>query len=388
LFHINTFPDDPSMVNTNSGSLGFYTAYGESDPVVKVNIDIDQAVAVIVNKIVEAIAAGATAGGSATVTTAIPDFNPLDIGFGLDSFLEMVEVPKTARDEIAKFLSLDIKFEAADLDAYATANFSQEFALSIDDMSYMLTLENGFTQYLTANGINSLLIDNASSYDVDGNGIIDYSLQIIPDASFYNDTEVGLSLGYTLDFLKGELAAGVSLPIGDLLLIDSLPSIPLPALDLALGPMLEIKGDLDILNVDIFETQFNMDIGTNTFTGGVSKVDDIILGSNAIDNLFGYEGNDQINGGAGADIISGGAGDDLFVFETGTGSDTVTDFIAGAGTDDVIDLIGIGGINSFADVQASTTQNGGNAVIDLNGGDEIILVGVNIGDLHKDDFLV
>ena len=86
--------------------------------------------------------------------------------------------------------------------------------------------------------------------------------------------------------------------------------------------------------------------------------------------------------------MTGGAGDDLFVFETGTGSDTVTDFIAGAGTDDVIDLIGIGGINSFVDVQASATQYGADVVIDLSGGDEAILVGVYLGDLHKDDFLV
>ena len=43
--------------------------------------------------------------------------------------------------------------------------------------------------------------------------------------------------------------------------------------------------------------------------------------------------------------------------------------------------------NSFADVQAAASQVSLGTVIDLGGGDQITLLGVNVGDLHQDDFI-
>ncbi|CCK82206.1 tetratricopeptide repeat protein [Desulfobacula toluolica] len=276
LLHVNLFdfnsdhlfdPDYSytSEIDEDTGSFGFYASYGESDPVINVNIDIDAAVAVIVNKVVEAVAAAVSGGASAGATTAIPDFNPLNIEFGIEQILEMAEVPEETREEITKYINLGVTFEAADLDASASVDFSQEFTLSIDDMSYALTLENGETKYFTANGDGDLTINNASEYDADGNGVIDYNLSIVPEAMFSNDTEIGLSLGYVLDFLKGEFAAGVKLPLGDLLGLegDNWPDIDLPMIDIGIGPLLRIEGDLDILDVDVFESLFAINVGTN-----------------------------------------------------------------------------------------------------------------------------
>ena len=71
----------------------------------------------------------------------------------------------------------------------------------------------------------------------------------------------------------------------------------------------------------------------------------------------------------------------------GSGSDRIEDFTPGAATEDLIDLRGRG----FADalnVMESAVQDGGDVVIDLGGGDEVRLVGIELLALHADDFLV
>ena len=60
-----------------------------------------------------------------------------------------------------------------------------------------------------------------------------------------------------------------------------------------------------------------------------------IKGTGKNDSLHGHDTNDVINGGkgndflwghGGDDILTGGAGADVFVFSTGGGEDTITDF--------------------------------------------------------------
>lgn len=268
LLHVNVFPDEvmTDTLSDDTASFGFYTSYGESDPVVKVTLDIDAIVAVILDKVVTAIAAAVSAGSVGAVLEAIPAINPLDIEFGIAEILQMVEVPEDVAEEITNFVDLSVKFEAADLDAYAQVDFSQEFSLSIDDMSYAVTLENGDVQYFSANGDGNIVIENASYYDDilnggNGDGKIDYSLDIVPTAMFSNDTEVGLSMGYAIELLQGSLAASVTLPLSDLL-GDIFPDIEISLADIAIGPLLTIEGDLDILDVDVFETRFALDIGS------------------------------------------------------------------------------------------------------------------------------
>ena len=383
LFHVNTIGDDLSTFDADTASLGFFTAYGESDPVVKVNIDIDAAVAVIVNKIIEAAASGASYGTLTGFLAALPDFNPLDLQFGLEDLMKAVAVPQTVTDIVDNFVSLNMRFEAADLDTYATANFSQEFSLSVDDMAFRLALEDGTSMQLDAHSLNSVELANASDYDVNGDGIIGYDLSIVPQAMFSNDTEIGLSLGYTLDFLKTELGAGVQFSLAEILGVpdplDQWPAILLPLVDFQTGPLLRLTGDLDVLDVDVFEDRFAFDVGSAAVQGGVSNIDDYVLGTVGADTLNGHEGND---------VMIGDAGDDVFVFSLGTGIDTITDFQAGAGSDDTIDLSGFATFAAFADVEAAAFQDGDNTVIELAMGDQIVLDNIFMDDLHADDFIL
>jgi serralysin len=71
----------------------------------------------------------------------------------------------------------------------------------------------------------------------------------------------------------------------------------------------------------------------NTITGnGANNIlsggngNDTLNGGGGNDTLKGGNGNDTLNGGFGNDILIGGLGDDIFVFDSLSGTDTLTDF--------------------------------------------------------------
>ncbi len=128
------------------------------------------------------------------------------------------------------------------------------------------------------------------------------------------------------------------------------------------------------------------DIGDDRLYGGDGH--DSLDGGAGADIVIGDEGNDTLKGGLGDDTMGGGGGDDLFVIAVGDGADWISGFAAGAATDDVIELSGFGaGLDEFSEVIAAASDVGGDAVIDLGGGQTITLAGVAVADLHSDDFL-
>jgi hypothetical protein len=76
-------------------------------------------------------------------------------------------------------------------------------------------------------------------------------------------------------------------------------------------------------------------------------------------------------GDRGNDTISGGAGADIFHTFGAAGVDRVTDFNAAEGDR----------VNLLADTTYSLTQVGADTVIDMGGGNEMILVGVALANL-------
>ncbi|MEX2468221.1 MAG: Ig-like domain-containing protein [Pseudohongiellaceae bacterium] len=363
LLHLNLVPDDLSGIDVDSGSLGFYVSYGESAPVVQVSIDIDQFVALVAN-----LAVGNTSGEI---------INPLVKEYGLDAIMNLADVPVATADEIKKYVNASYTFEYADVDASTGWSFKQEFTLSIDDMLYTLELEDGTSFLFAANDSNPTLeIDDISQYDANGDGNVNYSLNLVPEAMFSNDTELGMSIGYTLDFLKANLAAGLKIPLADIFGVQGAPAIPIPLLNLKLGPLLRVKGDLDVLDVDVFENRFAFDLGNATTNGGISVIDDVINGTLDDDILVGNEGND---------IFNGAGGNDLFIFAANHGSDVINDFNAG----DVIDLAAVGIFNSPTEAQLAAIDDvNGHANIDLGGGNDITLVGVAAASLAPESFVV
>ncbi|MEE8505874.1 MAG: calcium-binding protein [Kiloniellales bacterium] len=120
-------------------------------------------------------------------------------------------------------------------------------------------------------------------------------------------------------------------------------------------------------------------------TGGDGT--DLLVGAGGDDVLDGAGGQDLLMGGAGNDILTGGAGNDLFVFKTGDGQDTITDFAAGYSGGDLIDLRQMTAAASFTGVMAAAAQIGADTFMDFGGGDTLTLENVLIDDLNAGDFL-
>jgi Ca2+-binding RTX toxin-like protein len=110
------------------------------------------------------------------------------------------------------------------------------------------------------------------------------------------------------------------------------------------------------------------------------------IGGSAADTIAGNTAANVLTGGAGDDALTGGSGDDRFVFASGFGADTISDFTAGSGSDDTLDFTSYG-YTTYSEVLSniSIADVGGNAVLTI-GSDSLTLTGVTSSSLNVDDF--
>ena len=115
------------------------------------------------------------------------------------------------------------------------------------------------------------------------------------------------------------------------------------------------EGTDGVVSSITWQLDLNVENLTLTGTGNLSAT------GNTLDNvLIGNKGANVLIGGAGNDTLTGGAGNDVFVYATGFGNDTVTDFHSG----DRIDVSALH-IADFASLQAFLNDAGGAARLTL-----------------------
>jgi Ca2+-binding RTX toxin-like protein len=154
----------------------------------------------------------------------------------------------------------------------------------------------------------------------------------------------------------------------------------------------------------------NGNMGNDTIDGG-SGGSDFLVGGQGNDSITGHTGgnqilgnlgNDTLVGGSGQDIIRGGQGDDVIIAGSGNqyisgdlGNDTET---GGSGADlfHGSQNIGLDEITNFSyakgdrveldpgTVVVSMTQVGANTVVDMGGGNQMILENVQLSSLPSD----
>lgn len=149
------------------------------------------------------------------------------------------------------------------------------------------------------------------------------------------------------------------------------------------------KGD-DLIDGNAGKDMLKGGAGDDVILGGRGgdmlegrKGDDLLLGEAGKDQLRGGAGDDTIDGGAGRDLLAGGGGEDVFVFSTGYDRDVIVNFRDGV---DRIDISGTG-IEDFDALSHVLSGGGHRAKIDLGGGDELVLIGVGVGQLDAGDFI-
>ena len=133
-----------------------------------------------------------------------------------------------------------------------------------------------------------------------------------------------------------------------------------------------VKGGQNTDNIDSGSGNdfINGNLGADTADGGAGN--DSVHGGQGNDTITGGAGNDFLYGDRDDDNITGGSGADVFVFNTNSGTDTITDFASGIDTLQFFSTV----FSTATQVLVATTT-GSNSVIDLGGGDSITLTGVS-----------
>ena len=129
--------------------------------------------------------------------------------------------------------------------------------------------------------------------------------------------------------------------------------------------------DNDLLTGDDGADIVYGNLGNDTCDGGLG--DDLVRGGQGDDSLIGGAGDDFLSGDRGADTLVGGAGADVFNTFVGAGIDRVLDFSVADGDRVRVETATYG-----------IVQNGADVVVDLGGGDQMLLVGVTLSALPAD----
>ncbi len=121
------------------------------------------------------------------------------------------------------------------------------------------------------------------------------------------------------------------------------------------------------------------DGGNDQLFGDIGN--DILNGALGNDMIYGGDGQDLITGGLGNDTLTGGAGFDRFIFQPNAGTaDLITDFTDNG---DHIDLTRF----NLTDLSGHITDTVGGALIDLGGGQTLLVSGITAAALVNDILL-
>ena len=154
-------------------------------------------------------------------------------------------------------------------------------------------------------------------------------------------------------------------------------------------------GANNTLNLSGFSENATINLNPGTFSSANGLVNNIgISGDTIIETAIGGRGadiitgssvNNVLDGGLGNDTLTGGAGADIFVYKTGYGLDTITDFSFTEG--DRIDVSGYSGITSFSSFAQRIFQNGANTIINFATDASLTLRNVSAGSIGASSFV-
>ncbi len=101
--------------------------------------------------------------------------NPFDIGFDIGVAWGSIEL--------------------ADLDLGLGLNFLQQFEVQATGLAGTITYEDGSSEAFVFG--NDILLTNASDYDVDNDGTVEFELALDPVATLENSTDLGFNFLWT-----------------------------------------------------------------------------------------------------------------------------------------------------------------------------------------------
>ena len=241
---------------------------------------------------------------------------------------------------------------------------------------------------LDGSPINRVLANEApeASVNTGASVAVSQSLQITGSMIDFTDAD-GDALFYTITNIPTGATLsndGVTVVVGD-----QITEAEIAAGDISITPTLAGDQDLEFTvsdNLEVLDNQsftvsaFNSYTGTSgndTLTGSSSN--DALDGQGGDDTLSGGDGDDTLTGGLGNDQFTGGAGADIFITDTTSGLDIITDLEIAS---DIIRLVDNTG-SMIAENRVSLAQNGSDIDVQVDGSAVLTLLGetsTTIGD--------
>jgi len=146
----------------------------------------------------------------------------------------------------------ETNFEFADLDLVGTLAMFQEFNMALGQRQVTLILEDG-TPFDLVIG-NDLLIDNASSHDLNNDGVLNFGFSFAPKIEVTNKT--GIDADVRVDFVVLENAS-----------IDVPDWLPFTPDRINISPLIDTSYELFATRVAIFDETFELEgTGETTFS--------------------------------------------------------------------------------------------------------------------------
>jgi hypothetical protein len=176
-----------------------------------------------------------------TITSSGESNNFMELGLDVDDLVfQLLSLPNPFD------VGFDIgvawgSIELADLDLSAGLNFLQEFSLAVDSLTGTIVFEDGSSQAFDF--VSDIVLNNASSYDTDSDGIVEFNLELAPNVTLNNDTDLGFNVGYSFDVLK--LSGGYDI------VVDSG--------SLELGPIWSSSNTYPITAVGVYDSTFGLE---------------------------------------------------------------------------------------------------------------------------------
>ncbi len=191
-------------IDTTSDAAHIYNSSGASNDFLQFMLDIDDFIFTILG---------------------LP--NPFDIGFDIGVAWGSIEL--------------------ADLDLGLGLNFLQQFEVQATGLAGTITYEDGSSEAFVFG--NDILLTNASDYDVDNDGTVEFELALDPVATLENSTDLGFNFLWNFDLLK--LTGGYD--------------VVFDSGELNLGPLVDLGGSIPIADVEIFNDTFALDFASQDF---------------------------------------------------------------------------------------------------------------------------